>query len=501
MKQILAELMRLDARVDCDATGEPVMVDLRGTAVTDEFLRRLSALTSLRDLRLPVQTTDEGVERLEGLSGLEALDLSYAAVGDLAAEHVRRFAQLRTLQLAYTRVTDQGLERLAGLESLKAIDLRGVRVGREALAAFARRLPTCVIRHGLHSRFPVEPTRRHAFPSLAVTTFGRLWLAWNSTPPTSQSGVSNVALATSRDQGATWRGLPMTVGPTTAGPGVSHTPRFWMDPQKRLWLMWTLEHRGTSVWGMMTERPDDDSPRWTLPRKIADGSCVGPPCALARGGWILPTYSHTPGNSTTFWRSIDAGATWEPAGSCPSFTADANLPPEAIVLENQRGLPTFWTSTLDGIVEFQSRDAGSSWFPIDRPPIPHDGARFALSHVTNSGRLVLVKTGGPAEHPASPERLTVSLSEDGGESWHVGLVVDERHDVSKPSLTQDDDGLIYIVYEHEKSDRSELHFAILTEEDLLEHAVVSRESRLRGGVIIEPLGKIRSDRQRDRGIN
>jgi predicted neuraminidase len=127
--------------------------------------------------------------------------------------------------------------------------------------------------------------------------------------------------------------------------------------------------------------------------------------------------------------------------------------------------------TRNGIMESVSTDTGRSWSTPVPSKIKHPVARFHIRRL-QSGRLLLVKHGDRIDAHAGRVQLSAWLSEDDGQSWRGGLVLDERKGVSSPDGFQSPDGTIYISYDRNRSTDGEILLARFTEEDIL-----SREFR------------------------
>lgn len=490
MNKILDELRAVGARTRCDELGRPVSVDLRGSDVSDEWLRRLSAFDSICELFLPVQTSDDGLFRLEGLPKLETLVLRYSSVGDHGIEHLANLPYLKHLDIAHTRATDRGLRALTRLTGLVGLDLRGLRVSRRGVDSLRRGLPMCHVTVDSHLAVTGESLpQRLARPTIAISNLGRLWCAANMLDPQAPFGTSlsrrpgrrdsGIWLSHSGDNGDTWIPHPLVVGPTGDGPEASFSPALWTDPHGRLWLFWTQRHRGHSVWAMMTDDPDRNTPRWTLPRRIADGRCVCSPLADGSGRWLLPAAACDFDCSVRLITSSDDGRSWQVSDAHRHIASDPTAAENWRLTESLEGDLILWKATARGVAEYRSVDAGCSWTGTSRPLIPHDDSAFHVGRLQNSGRLLLVKQGGMSERPEAPSRLAANLSEDEGISWHLGLLLDERQDVRNPDVTVDCDGRIYVVYERDRAEGAEVLLARFTEDDLLEHRIVDRHSRLR----------------------
>ena len=97
--------------------------------VDDEQLRFLQGMSGLQFLDLSgSQVTDAGLVHLLGLASLETLNLWDTTIGDGALDLIGRLPNLRQLGLGNTLVTDAGLPHLAGLEHLRLLQLWGTEV-------------------------------------------------------------------------------------------------------------------------------------------------------------------------------------------------------------------------------------------------------------------------------------------------------------------------------------------------------------------------------------
>ena len=108
-------------------------LDLRDTAITDSGLIELSPLKAIQTLVLPYETGDDGLKQLQGLTGLESLDLSRRRISDRGLKFIARLSSLKDLDLSSTPITNQGIRRLASLTELLSLKLAHTRIGDPAL--------------------------------------------------------------------------------------------------------------------------------------------------------------------------------------------------------------------------------------------------------------------------------------------------------------------------------------------------------------------------------
>src|SRR6185312_4829645 len=94
--------------------------------VRDKGIAYLSGLTKLRELRLSQCHVE--APNLTPFQHLESLDLSYTTFNDAGMKNLAGLHSLRRLTLRDSLVTDEGLKSLAGLTNLEELDLYGVKV-------------------------------------------------------------------------------------------------------------------------------------------------------------------------------------------------------------------------------------------------------------------------------------------------------------------------------------------------------------------------------------
>ena len=75
--------------------------------------------------------------------------------------------------------------------------------------------------------------------------------------------------------------------------------------------------------------------------------------------------------------------------------------------------------------------------------------------------------------------MTAYLSDDDGESWYGGLLLDERAGVSYPDGAQDSDENIWIIYDHERYRCGDILFARFSETDIAAGKCVSPVTSLK----------------------
>lgn len=110
--------------------------------ITDEQLRRLGSLKSIRALSLDgTQVTDAGLLHLPATGNLQEVNLAGTAVTDAGLETLARIESLTTIGLDGTSITDAGLARLTSMPNLKVVYLSKTNVTPEAIEAFEKAQP------------------------------------------------------------------------------------------------------------------------------------------------------------------------------------------------------------------------------------------------------------------------------------------------------------------------------------------------------------------------
>lgn len=328
--------------------------------------------------------------------------------------------------------------------------------------------------HGLLSR------KFQGIPSLAISPKGKLWITWYAGNNPKEDHTNYVVVASSSNGGITFEEKHI-IEPDGEGPVRAFDPELWVSPDGALWSFWaqTVEFDGTiaGVWAMTNNDPDNKESRWTEPRRLTDGVMMCKPTVLSSGEWLLPvsTWMNTD-NSAKVYMSIDKGITWALQGASNIPKNDRNFDEHMIVEKNDESL---WmlVRTLYGIGESFSEDKGGTWSALSPSAILHPPARFFIRRL-HSGNLLLVKHG-PIDKKIGRSNLTAYLSGDDGETWSGGLVLDDRSGISYPDGEQGPDGVIHIVYDHDRWGAREILMAKFTEEDVIEGRPVSDSASLR----------------------
>ncbi|MBM3860498.1 MAG: exo-alpha-sialidase [Verrucomicrobia bacterium] len=318
-------------------------------------------------------------------------------------------------------------------------------------------------------------------PSMAVAPSGRLWANWYAGVTPGEDQNNYVVLSTSGDGGATWKEV-LVIDPDAGGPVRAFDPELWVSPDKRLFVFWAQMEKGITdprlgVWCIETRQPDGEQPKWTKPRRIADGVMMCKPLTLSTGEWALPISAwRLHDNSARLFVSTDKAKTWTLRGGC-NVPVEARQFDEHMFIERRDGSLWLLVRTKYGIGESVSADRGKTWPELKPSAILHTPSRFFISRLA-SGNLLLVKHG-PLETKTSRSHLTAYVSTDDGRTWTGGLMLDERLGVSYPDGQQTPDGLIRIIYDFSRTGDRNILMAAFREEDVAAGKAVSNAVRLR----------------------
>jgi len=168
---LLKRIDQLSGKVDYDAGGRFVGLDLSqgqatdadlerlqllpdlesltlyGAEIHDSGIQRLTALKKLSELVLEnTEITEEGLKAVATLPELQSLNLRRSTyLKDAALAHLTKIPKLQYLSLLYNNFTDEGLGHLAGLSSLKTLSLKFTDATGAGIEKLEKALPGCKI--------------------------------------------------------------------------------------------------------------------------------------------------------------------------------------------------------------------------------------------------------------------------------------------------------------------------------------------------------------------
>lgn len=274
-----------------------------------------------------------------------------------------------------------------------------------------------------------------------------------------------------------------------------YDPTLWIDPLDRLWFVWNTQP-GEEVWAVICDKPDADELKFSEPFYIGRGIMLNKPTVLSSGEWLFPiavweynlmeNFRNPPlvddKSAAYVYKTSDNGKTFLRLGGAvvPNRCFD-----EHMVLEQQNGVLRMLVRTYYGVGQSFSYDRGKNWSKGEDSKLGGPCSRFFIRRL-KSGRVLLIN------HYKFKGRnnLTALLSDDDGKTFKYSLLLDERDGVAYPDAVEDDNGFIYITYDHERGafldslerayqDARELLIAKITEEDIIAGELTNKESYLK----------------------
>jgi len=265
----------------------------------------------------------------------------------------------------------------------------------------------------------------------------------------------------------------------------------WIDPQGRLWLFWAQSwgNEKTHIdgrfgtWAAVCDDPDEDEPKFSEPRRIANGIMMNKPCVTKDGDWLLPcaiwkrfrsSLNSLPEEMySNVYLSEDSGESFRLIGRADYAKRTCDEP---MIVEGRDGrLMMFIRGDKWGIGLAYSDDGGRTWYGEHDYILGGPDSRFFIRRL-KSGNLLMVNHH---DYKGTRCNLKAMISTDEGESWQGFLVIDERKGAAYPDGVQADDGKIYIAHDYNRTEDKELYLSVFTEEDVLAGKLVSPDSRLR----------------------
>lgn len=268
----------------------------------------------------------------------------------------------------------------------------------------------------------------------------------------------------------------------------------WIDPLGRLRLYWAQAHMHMDgkegVWESVCDQPDAEQPVFSRPRRLCDGIMLNKPTVLGSGRWLYtvarcPLKPFHPMNVGTVifndpdeqqrnaqvYASDDNGCTVSLLGQARFSKSDFF---EHMLYECSDGSLRMLSRSAPVLYESVSRDGGITWSNQRPTQIGNPCSRFHVRRLM-SGRLLLINH----RNFIGRNNLYAQVSQDDGKTWNDGLLLDERSQVSYPDAVQDAEGLIHIIYDHDRYGSMEIMMAQITEEDILTGTIVSPDSKLK----------------------
>ncbi|MCX6898597.1 MAG: sialidase family protein [Verrucomicrobia bacterium] len=343
------------------------------------------------------------------------------------------------------------------------------------VAQAATPLPPLILKPG--PEYADEARMFQGIPAIERAANGRLWAAWYGGGVT-EDKHNYILLVTSGDDGKTWQ-RALIFDPDRDGPVRAFDPCLWHDPNGKLWLFWAQrpDSKPADLVAITTTESGKADAKWSAPRRVFEGIMMNKPTVVADDRWLMPAAVWFTNGSSRVIASSDRGATFKQVGAANVPNPKDRQCDEHMIVQRKDDSLWMLVRTRYGIGESISKDGGKNWSDVAPSTIPHVVSRFFIRRLT-SGKLLLVRHN-PPEKAKTRSHLTAYLSDDDGRSWKGGLLLDERKGVSYPDGVQATDGLIYVIYDFERTRDKEILMATFTEADVLAGKIASPKSRLR----------------------
>lgn len=279
-------------------------------------------------------------------------------------------------------------------------------------------------------------------PGLAALPDGELLAAWYSYAGPHELDGSAIYMARCPAGSAEW-GAPWSHIDRSEGDG---NPVLYSEGQT-VWLFQAVVPASWSTAHIEMQRSDDRGVTWSAPQRIngPTGSNVRfPPVRTADGTLLLPAYDDLLQRSL-FFGSAD-GESWSLWSAVFTVPPNQNLQPSVAVLAEGRLLAVMRNGGGGWLWVTASDDGGYSWAAPADSGFPNPGSPAALLRLA-SGALILIFN----DSPAARRPLAIGISADEGATWAPArILVDGDGAYAYPAAVQTPDGLIHIVYSHDR---------------------------------------------------
>ena len=327
-------------------------------------------------------------------------------------------------------------------------------------------------------RFHIPPTKRQGVPGIERTAKGRLWVIHGRDV---ESTRNYQVLIRSDSNGRRWSHPKLMILPREGVRAMSAA--IWIDPTGRMWVFWGQSFGAQDgrygIWAITADDPDAENLKWSSSRRLGDGIMLNKPTVLSNGDWLFTSSVWKADHSIKVYATTDQGKTFKLRGTANVLPPETRGPDEPMIVERKDG--SLWMLVRrQGMAETVSHDGGKTWSTVKQSSLRHPTARFFLRRL-KSGALLLVKHG-PLDKRVGRTDLMAFVSDDDGQTWKGGLMLDDREKVTYPDGVQAPNGTIYIIYDHNRTPDGEVLMATFNEDDVRAGKPVSGKIRLRGEV-------------------
>lgn len=255
-------------------------------------------------------------------------------------------------------------------------------------------------------------------------------------------------------------------------------PSFFQAPDSSVWLIYTSQEgrqpdkdnmQFTSI--IKYQKTYDNGENWTKPEVLFSQQGTFARQAiqvLSNGRWIFSTWVcedselGLTNDPTIFQVSDDEGLTWKEVRM-----PDSNGRVHANVIELADGhLVAFMRSRFaDYIYRSESTDYGDSWTVPEPTILPNNNSSISAIKLDNNAIAIAYNANsaqnpekGKVAWPGLRNPVVVSVSEDGGNTWPIGRIIEHAEgfigaenktnnsQFEYPTIYQDAKGILHLVY-------------------------------------------------------
>ena len=169
-----------------------------------------------------------------------------------------------------------------------------------------------------------------------------------------------------------------------------------------------------------------------------------PPVRMNDGTLLLPAYDDLIPRSL-FYTSADGGD-WTLRSVLAADAGYANIQPSVVALADGRLLSVMRNTGHGWLWVAASDDAGRTWTTLADGGFPNPASPAVLLRLTNGHLALVYNDSNTDRHP-----LSITASADDGATWYPArILVDGDGAYAYPAMIQTPDGLIHIVYSHDR---------------------------------------------------
>jgi predicted neuraminidase len=258
-------------------------------------------------------------------------------------------------------------------------------------------------------------------------------------------GRDDVSIYTSRFSGGRWSPPEKVAEGLMPGDDRRYpcwNPVLFQPAEGPLLLFYKVGPRPHSWWGMVMSSADQGR-TWSKPKRLPDG-IMGPvrakPIQLADGTLLCGSSTEDAG-----WR-VQMEFTRDPFGEW-SRTPPLNTAEEwgaiqpTLLQHSDRRIQILCRSRQQSVLEAWSEDAGRTWSPLVRTPLPNPSSGIDAARLKD-GRFILIYN----HLPRGREMLNAAITSE-GRTWEAAAVLEqEPGEFSYPAVIVSRDGLVHVTY-------------------------------------------------------